>query len=48
MMKVYRDGFINADPYTAAAGAIILAVATLALSLTALRVVQRRAFGEDR
>ena len=47
MMKVYRDGFVNADTYTAAAGSVILAVATLALSLGALRVVQRRAFGED-
>jgi multiple sugar transport system permease protein len=48
MMKIYRDGFVNADPYTAAAGAVILACATLVLSLTALRLVQRRAFGEDR
>jgi multiple sugar transport system permease protein len=48
MMKVYRDGFINADPYTAAAGAIILGAASLVLSLSALRLVQRRAFGEDR
>lgn len=48
VMKVYRDGFINADPYLAAAGSVLLGVVTLVLSLGALRLLQNRAFGEDR
>jgi multiple sugar transport system permease protein len=48
MMKVYRDAFTNADPYSAAAGAVVLATASLLLSLTVLRIVRTRAFGEDR
>jgi len=48
MMKVYRDGFINGNPYVASAGAVILALGTLVLSLGSLRLLQRRAFAEDR
>ncbi len=48
MLKVYRDGFVNADPYSAAAGAVLLGGATLVLSLGAMRLVQRHLFREDR
>ena len=48
MMKVYRDAFTNADPYTASAASLVLAAGSLVLSLTALRVINRRAFGENR
>jgi multiple sugar transport system permease protein len=49
MMEVYRDAFIRNDIYTASATSVIIAVATFALSLGFLRLIQRRAFaGEER
>jgi multiple sugar transport system permease protein len=48
LMKVYRDAFINGDIYSAAATSVVLALATLVLSLGFLRLLQARAFGEDR
>jgi multiple sugar transport system permease protein len=48
LMKVYRDAFVNGDPYLAAATSVLLAAITLVLSLGLLRVLQKRAFGEDR
>jgi multiple sugar transport system permease protein len=48
MMKVYRDAFVDGDPYSAAATSVVLALVTLALSLGVLRLLQRRAFAEDR
>jgi multiple sugar transport system permease protein len=47
LMKVYRDGFINGDLYSAAATSVILAFATLVVSFGLLKLVQSRAFGED-
>jgi multiple sugar transport system permease protein len=47
LMKVYRDGFINGDLYSAAATSVILAFATLFVSFGLLKLVQTRAFGED-
>jgi multiple sugar transport system permease protein len=48
LMKVYRDAFVNGDLYSAAATSVLLALATLAVSLGLLRLLQARAFGEDR
>jgi multiple sugar transport system permease protein len=48
LMKVYRDAFAADDLYAAAATSILLAAITLVLSFGFLRVVQRRAFGEER
>jgi multiple sugar transport system permease protein len=48
LMAIYRDAFVDNDIYTAAAGSVILAFGTLALSLIALTVLQRRAFGRER
>ena len=48
LMKVYRDAFINNDIYSAAATSVVLALATLVISLGILTVLQKRAFGEDR
>ena len=47
LMFVYRDAFTRADINGAAATSIIIAVATFALSFLFLRVVQRRAFGQE-
>jgi multiple sugar transport system permease protein len=47
LMKVYRDGFINGDLYSAAATSVIIAGVTLVVSFGLLRLVQSRAFGED-
>ena len=47
-MKVYRDAFVTGDLYSAAATSVSLAVFTLVVSLGVLRLLQRRAFGEDR
>jgi multiple sugar transport system permease protein len=47
LMKVYRDGFINGDLYSAAATSVILAAVTLAVSLGLLRILNERAFAED-
>lgn len=47
LMYVYRDAFIRDDIYSAAATSVIIAVATFAISFLFLRVVQRRAFGQE-
>jgi multiple sugar transport system permease protein len=47
LMKVYRDGFINGDLFSAAATSVIIAAVTLIVSFGLLRLVQSRAFGED-
>jgi multiple sugar transport system permease protein len=48
LMKIYQDAFVRDDIYTAAATSVLLAGVTLVLSLGFLRLVQRRAFGEER
>lgn len=47
LMKVYRDAFIRGDIYSAAATSVLIALGTFALSFIFLRVVQRRAFGQE-
>lgn len=47
LMKVYRDAFIRSDVYSAAATSIVIALATFVISFLFLRVVQRRAFGQE-
>jgi len=47
LMKVYSDGFIDDDVFSAAATSVLLAAVTLVLSMAVLRVVQGRAFRED-
>lgn len=47
LMKVYRDAFSNDDVSGAAATSVVLAIGTLAISLGLLRLLQRRAFGEE-
>jgi multiple sugar transport system permease protein len=48
LMKIYQDAFARNDLYSAAATSILLAVATLTLSFGFLRLVQNRAFGQER
>lgn len=48
LMKIYEDAFRRDDIYAAAATSIVLAVATLVLSFGFLRLVQARAFGNER
>ncbi len=49
LMKIYRDAFATNDIYSAAAGSVLIALATLVGSFGFLRLVQRRAFeGETR
>ncbi len=47
LMKVYRDAFIRNDIYSAAATSVVIALGTFALSFLFLRIVQRRAFGQE-
>nr|WP_246205776.1 sugar ABC transporter permease [Agromyces salentinus] len=47
LMFVYRDAFTRDDVYSAAATSIVIALATFAISFFFLRVVQRRAFGQE-
>jgi multiple sugar transport system permease protein len=47
LMKVYRDAFTRDDIYSAAATSVIIALATFALSFLFLKIVQRRAFGQE-
>ncbi|MFT4136723.1 carbohydrate ABC transporter permease [Microbacterium sp.] len=47
LMFVYRDAFTRDDVYSAAATSIVIALATFALSFLFLRMVQRRAFGQE-
>jgi multiple sugar transport system permease protein len=48
LLKIYRDAFIRNDVYAAAATSILFALATLVLSFGFLRLVQSRAFGQER
>jgi multiple sugar transport system permease protein len=48
LMKIYQDAFGRNDIYTAAATSIVIALATLLLSFGFLRLVQSRAFGQER
>jgi multiple sugar transport system permease protein len=48
LMKIHRDAFAIGDHYSAAATSLVLALATLLLSFTFLRLFGRRAFGGDR
>ncbi|HTJ35926.1 MAG TPA: sugar ABC transporter permease [Dactylosporangium sp.] len=48
LMKVYTDAFVNSDIYSAAATSVVLAVAALAVSFVAARVVQARVAGGGR
>lgn len=48
LMTIYRDAFVNADLYSAAAASVVLALGTLLVSVAVLTVLQRRAFGRDR
>jgi len=47
LMKVYRDAFTRDDIGSAAASSIVIALATILISFVFLRVVQRRAFGQE-
>lgn len=47
LMKVYRDAFVRNDVYSAAATSVLIALGTFVLSFVFLRVVQRRAFGQE-
>jgi multiple sugar transport system permease protein len=46
-MLVYRDAFTRDDIYSAAATSIVIALVTFAFSFLFLRVVQKRAFGQE-
>ncbi|BDZ41425.1 ABC transporter permease [Paraoerskovia sediminicola] len=48
LMKVYRDAFVRGDLYSAAATSVIIALATFVLSFGFLRLVQSRAFGQEK
>jgi len=48
LMKVHRDAFTINDPYAAAATSVLIAAVTLVLSFGFLRLVQHRAFGQER
>ena len=48
LMKVYRDAFIRNDIYSAAATSVVIALATFALSFGFLRLVQSRAFSQEK
>lgn len=48
LLKIYRDAFVRNDIYSAAATSILFALVTLALSFGFLRLVQSRAFGQER
>lgn len=48
LMKVYRDAFTRDDLHSAAATSIIIAVATFVLSFGFLRLVQSRAFSQEK
>jgi multiple sugar transport system permease protein len=48
LMTIYRDAFVNADLYSAAAASVVLALGTLVVSVAVLTLLQRRAFGRDR
>jgi multiple sugar transport system permease protein len=48
LMKVYRDAFTRNDIYSAAATSVVIAVATFVLSFGFLRLVQNRAFSQEK
>jgi multiple sugar transport system permease protein len=48
LMKVYRDAFIRDDVYAAAATSIVIALLSFVVSFGFLRLVQSRAFGQER
>jgi multiple sugar transport system permease protein len=47
LMVVYRDAFTRSDIYQASATSIVIAAVTFFLSFISLRIVQRRAFGQE-
>jgi multiple sugar transport system permease protein len=47
LMKVYADAFALDDIYSAAATSVLIAAITLVISFSFLRLVQRRAFGQE-
>ena len=48
LMKVYRDAFVRDDVYSAAASSVVIAAATFLLSFGFLRLVQNRAFSQEK
>ena len=48
LMKIYQDAFARDDIYSAAATSIVLAGITLVFSFGFLRLLQARAFGQER
>ena len=48
LMKVYRDAFTRNDIYSAAATSVVIAAATFVLSFGFLRLVQSRAFSQEK
>jgi len=48
LMKVYRDAFIRDDLYSAAATSVVIALATFVISFGFLRLVQNRAFSQEK
>ncbi len=48
LMKIYRDAFVRNDIYSAAGTSIVVAALTLIFSFGFLRLVQARAFGQER
>lgn len=48
LMKVYRDAFTRDDLYSAAAMSIVIALATFVVSFGFLRLVQDRAFNQEK
>jgi multiple sugar transport system permease protein len=48
LMKIYRDAFARNDIYSAAATSIVVAALTLVVSFAFLRLLQTRAFGQER
>lgn len=47
LMTVYSEAFVRNDIYSAAATSVVIAIGTFALSFLFLRVVQKRAFGQE-
>ena len=47
LMLVYRDAFTRDDIHSAAATSVVIALATFIVSFFFLRVVQKRAFGQE-
>ncbi|GHJ45160.1 ABC transporter permease [Catellatospora sp. TT07R-123] len=48
LMNVYGDAFVTGDLYSASATSLVIALIALVPSLGFLRLVRRRAFGEER